>query len=317
MPPTAPPEISPILSRDKKIHAGLPVKSKGNPMTIVLLIMVAILLVSGLVRSFSKPAANTDTVKVVAAAMDLPPGTKIGFSNLHYLNIPTAYYSPDMVQSYEGLVGYTTRTFIGEREPIIKSDLFPGKNGSVGMQLENDQRALTLNLDPDALVDHSVLPGDTVDVLCTSTAKDKKYTKTICQSVPVLLSVTRSALLSQKFRSEDRNRITLALTPEQCEQVAEAAEIGKIRLVLRNRLSTGTPVLSGTTESDVQPASARGPIGAVVTRDSAMALPLPPPPLAVAPPAIPDIEAAIKKPLKWVVEVFAGSSKQIYEVPKK
>jgi Flp pilus assembly protein CpaB len=317
MPPTAPPEVSPILSRDKKIQAGLPMKNKGNPMTLILLALVAILLVSGLVRSFAKPAVDTDSMKVVSAAMDIPPGTKLGFINLHYSTIPKEYYSAEMAQSYEQLVGYTTRTFISQREPILKSDMFPGKSGSVGMQLENDQRAMTLRLDPDALVDHSILPGDTVDILCTSTAKGKKYTKTLCQSVPVLLSVTRSAMFSQTFTSEERNRITLALTPEQCEQVAEAQDIGKIRLVLRNRLSTGRPVLAGTTESDVQPASANAPFeNPAAPKANPLPIALPPPPIASAP-LLPAPVEAVAKPIKWLVEVFAGNSKQIYAVPNK
>jgi Flp pilus assembly protein CpaB len=315
MPPTAPPEVSPILSRDKKLHTGMPAKSNGNPMMLILLAMVAILLVSGLVRSFAKPSSAPDTVKIVSAAMDLPPGTKLGFTNLHYMNIPKNYYSADMAQSYEELVGHTTRTFVAQKEPITKADLFPGKSGSVGMQLENDQRAMTLKLDPDALVDHTVLPGDTVDVLCTSTANGKKYTKTICQAVPVLLSSVRSAMFSQKFTSEERNRITLALTPQQCEQVAEAVEIGKIRLVLRNRLSTNTPVLSGTEEGDIQPSSAHAPAAAAIV-PAINPMPLPPPPIP-APAQVESAAPAVPAPLKWMVEVFSGSAKQIYEFPKK
>jgi Flp pilus assembly protein CpaB len=319
MPPTATPEVSPILSREKKGFSTPPTKGGGSAMSVILLVLMLILVGSGLLRIFMKPAVNNETVRVVAAAMDIPPGTKLGFTNLHYINLPTNYHSSQMSASYEDLVGYTTRTFLPQKEPILKNDLFPGKSGCVGMELENDQRAMTLKLEEDALVDHSILPGDTVDVLCTSTAKSKKFTKTICQSVPVLLSVTRAAMLSQKFQNEDRNRITLALTPEQCEKVAEAADVGKIRLVLRNRLSTNNPVLRGTGESDIQPASA-----SEAEVPAARTMPIPAP-IPVAPSVIPPslgppppvTEAPPLEPLKWVVEVFSGSNKQTYAFPQK
>src|SRR4051812_14736440 len=122
MPPTMPPDVAPMLSREKKIQPARPVKNGGNPMTLILLAMVAILLLAGLVRLFAKPSADTQTIQVVSAASDLPPGTKLGFTNLHYMMIPKSYYSPEMTSSYEGLVGYTTRTFIAQKEPILRTD---------------------------------------------------------------------------------------------------------------------------------------------------------------------------------------------------
>jgi Flp pilus assembly protein CpaB len=309
--PTVTPDVAPIF-REKSFSAPKP--SGGSPLFGILAAAILILLLIGIWRAFSKPTEKAETIQVVAAAADLPPGCRLAFPSLHYLSIPKRYLTPDMVTSFEQVRGRIIRTYIPQGEPISASMLMPaGQTLSLGF--ENDQRAMTLQLDEDALVDHSIYPGDRVDILCISNSKGEKFTKTIAQSVPVLMAVPKEAILSQRSRGNEQNRITLAVLPDQSEEIAEAVEVGKIRLVLRNRLSRVTASLSGVAPKDLLPAKAL-----ISEEPSAVAaMPLPPPPM-VAPPPPAEIKAEqppAKNPLQWVVEVFTGSQRSTYGFPQQ
>lgn len=315
MAPTIAPDVAPILSRERSVSTGP--KRSGAAFVWLVVTAVIVLVGAGLFRLAAKPAASERRVKVVAAGKDLPPGVRLGFTSLHYVDIPERYVTGDMQVSYEKLVGRVTRTFIPQGEPLRDADLFaPGRN--LGLSIDTALRAITLDLAEDALVDHALNAGDYVDVLVTSSSRDgKKFTKTVCQQVEVLLSVPREAVLSHNMRAVEQNRVTLAVTPAQAEDLAEAAEVGKIRLTLRNRLSRSERSLPGSSPADILPSSAL--VGDVPPAQAlAAAPPLPPPPaMAPPPPALASNEGeAAKAPLQWVVEVFSGSKKETYAFPQ-
>jgi Flp pilus assembly protein CpaB len=275
-------------------------------------------------------------VQIVGAGQDIFPGTRISFQDLHYVIVPDSYYSEDMFTKTNMLVGRVANTYIGKGEPIVSANLFAGKDG-IAQRIENHERAITLKLDDYALVDHSINSGDKVDVIVTSTLDGKKYSKTVCQSVPVLFSYPREALHSSSLRGQESSRITLAVTSQQAELLALAEESGKIKLVLRNRLSSELPHLIGYGESDLLPSkaleakehlklAAEGR-GLSVPHDGVNSNLMPPPPLSSGlldipapsvsiPPSIDAALAPIGKTARWVVEVFSGSKRDLYEIPQ-
>jgi pilus assembly protein CpaB len=193
--------------------------------------------------------------------------------------------------------------------------LFTAANSFSG-NIEPSERAITLKLDDDALVDHEIYPGDSVDVLVTSTSKDShKYTKTVGQDLRVLLCVTKEASESRTLTTSF-NKITLAATPSQAELLAEAQETGKIKLTLRNKLARVPQSLAGVGEDDLLPASAKGPqvakapasLASLPPYANAAALAPPPPPMA-------QVAAPPEQPLQWIVEMFSGSQRDQYAVP--
>lgn len=288
-------------------------------MRIVLLIALIALVVLGGLRiagsGAKHPAQNT--VKVVAAGEDLPPGCKLGFTNLHYIQLPEGYMGDDMYTSYRQLVGSTTSNFVRKGEPITARALLPLKH-ALAESLGAEFRAVTLKLDPDALVDNAIEPGDRVDVLVTVVKDSKRFTRTVCQNLEVLLSTPREMLLADRFRGGDSGKITLSASPDDSERLTEALESGRLRLILRNRANSRLSGVAGATESDVLPAAAlkseavSPPPAPISWRESLPATLAPPPvpaPLAETPPTgSPDA-------VRWVVEVISGSKKESCEVP--
>ena len=330
MPQLTAPELNRVFNNSRLSNA--PAK-KNNTLQYLLLGVLLILLISGAARFFLQNKQDTARIRVVAAAQDIPAGCKIDFGALHYLTIPKQYERAEMFSSYEQLLGQTSSAYIRKGNPICKKDLLAA--GSLGRSLGKNQRAITLRLDAEMQVDHCLQTGDKVDVLVTVQAQghgksaSKKYTKTVCQNLTVLLSTPREASLSKGVRANDSNRVTLAAAPVECEQLSQAAETGKLRLVLRNYMYQSPVMLSGADERDLIPAyalkeMATEEMNQAKAKEAVMAAAQSPAPAAAVQAAFPSLPAnpiaymqeKVAEPLQqWVVEMFSGSKKENYAIP--
>jgi Flp pilus assembly protein CpaB len=305
-------DVATIL-KERSIQAP-PQRKNNNWMAGALIVLLVVLIAAGLLRATSKPKAETTLATVVGAAADIAPGTKLSFSSLHYVQIPTRYYNDSMLDSNELAVGAITKYYIPRGEPISKKYLF-ARNQFLSANLETHERAISLKLDDDAAVDRTIAADDLVDVVVTMVKDGKHYTKTIAQSVRVLLSGSKEALESRNLRSTQAN-VTLAASPDQCEAISAAQESGKLKLLMRSRLSTSVSNLPGISEDDLLPAKAFQTVQKTVVAHAP--LPIPPfPQLLPAPPAFtPEaIQSVLPPSLGWVVEVFSGSKKESISVP--
>ncbi len=298
-----------------------PLKRKTNPAAVIIVVAILILVVVGAFRMMATKPAAKSTVTVVGAGMDLAPGAKIHFSSLHYIEVPQKYVTATMITSNEQLVGSVLKHYVPRGEPITSEDVFTGKN-SLSNNIETHERAVTLRLEPEALVDNELAFNDMVDVIATSNKDGKHFTKTICQNARVLLSMPREALESNTLKVTDGHRVTIAAGPKEAELIAHAAETAKIRLVLRSRLSRRETKLNGVADDDLLPSKAF--IAAVPAAPAVSAPPpITPPTLeslqsagyALTPPEPPP-QASLPEPVKWVVEMFSGSRKELYALPK-
>lgn len=310
MPPTVTPDIASIL-KERSAAVSTP-RPKNNWLPTVMIVAMVLFIVAGVLRS-SAPKAKTELATVVGAATDIAPGTRLSFSSLHYVQIPIRYYNQNMLASNEQVVGSIAKYFIPRGEPICKNYLF-GKNQFLSANLETHERAISLKLDDDAAVDRTIAADDVVDVVVTIVKDGKHYTKTIAQNVRVLLAGSKEALESRSLRSQQAN-VTLAATPEQCQAISAAQESGKLKLVMRSRLSTTVTNLPGISEDDLLPGKAflnerQQPI-------AQQPIPIPPfPQLIPAPPALAaeQTQTALPPALGWVVEVFSGNKKESVSV---
>jgi len=283
-----------------------------------MLVLMVVLVGVGIAKMMINRPVVKDTLTVVGAGVDLPAGSRISFGNLHYVEIPKRYATPEMLSSSELAVGKVTKYFIPMGEPISSDELFAQKN-SLSSNLETHEVALSLKLDDEAMVDHNIACGDSVDVLATMTKEGKRFTKTVCQDVRVLLANSKAAVESRNLKNSDQSRLTLAVTPQQAELITEAAESGKIRLNLRSKLSRRVSHLAGVAEEDLLPASALTAKKLEAPKPPSFAtgfLPAPPPLPNVALEPVPTPPpVAAPAPLEWVVEVFSGNHKENYSVP--
>jgi Flp pilus assembly protein CpaB len=307
---TARPSVTPLVSWDKAQQQTKPAPKKSSPMLTAVVVAIIVLAIVGLWRAFNKPAAG-QSVQVMSARNDIPVGSRLGITNITFLDVPKQYLSSDMIVSLNDATGRVARTFIPAGEPIKDYMLFRG-SGGLSSNIDIHERAITLQLDDDALVDHAIMPEDRVDILVVSSKKDKKFTKTVCQAVRVLMTSPKEQMNSR--RGASGNKITLAVPPDLAEIVNEATEVGKIRLTLRSRLSRIEQKLTGAKPEDLIPASASldDPIFEPIatTHVSSQLIPAPPPALTMPPAPAPD-------PVQWMVEVISGNHRENYAVPEK
>ncbi len=308
------PDIAPIFTRDRVPSSAKPGR-KGSGLLVISVIAMLLLVVIGFWRASHNAASKNSGTYAIMAASEIPAGTTLRFTMLRSVPMPKHSLSPGMISDADALVGKVTRTFIPRGEPILTSDVFPQHEGlSVG--LKDDERAITLALTDDALLDHIINPGDHVDVIAVSSWKGKKYTRTICQDVRVLMCMPKGETAAH--HTSDMNKITLAVTPRLTEVVTEAAEVGKIRLVLRNKATSDQESLTGADPQTVLPAIAATENATQTEIQKSAQMILPPPPVAHldSPPPPPAAQEA-PKPLQWIVEMISGNRKEQVSVPKR
>jgi Flp pilus assembly protein CpaB len=250
---------------------------------------------------------------------------------LRYINVPAELVSRDMSTSLNTIAEHECRTFLAAGEPIRKSYLFSHADG-IAANLTSDERAITLQLNEDELLDHALIPDDLVDVIAVSNKDGKRYAKTICQKARVLIAASKAQILARHVGGAS-NKVTLAVSPAMAELVSEAADEGKIRLVLRGRYNRFEEVLSGAGPNELLPASvveeaamkeaeikAAKDKAADKAQQSALLaaepkfIRLPPPP--PAPSQTDDLpKPPPKPPFEWVVQMFSGNKKEQVSVP--
>lgn len=302
-----------VSNADKRINADRqPRRRKDGAKAIIAAIVI--LAAVGLIRAGGSKPAGEPMITVVAANRDIAPGYRITFQDLHYTKLPQTYYQKGMVKNYAEVVGTISKRFVAKAEPILQADTF-AKNSAFSTGIALNSRALTLRVSDEAMVDHLIAPGDRVDLIATTSASDgKKYTKTIVQNALVLLANAKEIAQSDKLRS-DAGKITLQMNAKEAEVVANAIEQGKLLVTLRNPMYRANDSLSGADIRDLLPHDALREEAPLVKLEAQIPVPqAPPPPLASMAQPLASLSNAIATPVKWVVDVFKGSSKESLEL---
>lgn len=277
----------------------------------VLAALCLILFIFGVLKSIAKPTTKRVT-SVVVSDRPIPAGCRITYECVHDREMAPQFISKNMMTSCDVVADRYARNFIAAGDPIRESDLLP--NGqTLAQQLSSGLRAVGFNLTPEGLANYSVHPRDRVDVIVTASRDGKAYTSTICQDILVLSATPREALLSDKPNQADANRVTLAVTGQQAEILAQAAETGKIRLAVRNPEDHKAGGGEGADEKDIFPADLF--VQKTVAAALVPSLPATSPPPMVAmnmlPPGPPEVkpEATNQAPLHgWIVQLFKGAA---------
>ncbi len=212
-----------------------------------------------------------DTVMAIVAARDLYQGITITEEDLFAVEIPPEYLNPDVYQSPEHVVGRIPRERILANEFIREERLADADEG-IGLNaiIPRGMRAISINVDGGSAVSGFLNPSNYVDVLVTLEPEGggggtQTLTKTLLQAVYVLAVNNR---MGTNARPEDeagrpqrrvRPSVTLAVTPEQAEEVAHAEKKGTITLALRNDLDVTFEAVDNTSARDVLGEAAPAP----------------------------------------------------------
>lgn len=179
---------------------------------------------------------DVDGTRVVAAAMEIPYGTKVESRHLRYVEITDDMAPAGIFSKTEDIEGMVAITDISRGEILLSNRFAAHKTGSTLAALVGENmRALTVRVNDVIGVAGFLLPGNRVDVLASRKGSNQRaVTETILKDIKVL-AVDQTA-------STDKNEpvivraVTLEMTPKQAEVLVKARTEGEIQLTLRNPL---------------------------------------------------------------------------------
>lgn len=191
-------------------------------------------------RIASAAAGNAPMVKVVAASMRLPYGTKLEARHVRTVEVPENVLPRGAIRDFAEVDGQVVKGEILEGEILLKDRVAGTGGGSAFAALvEPNKRAVSVRVNDVVGVAGFLLPGNYVDVLGTRLeigSTRRATTQTIIHNVKVL-AVDQTA-------STDKNEpvvvraVTLELSPQEAETLVKWEEEGSIQLALRNPLDT-------------------------------------------------------------------------------
>lgn len=201
--------------------------------------------------------------KVVVAARDLPPGTRLGAEHLMHADWPRDSLMTGHSSDMKAMESRVITVGVARGTPIVEAKLAPpGTKGGLSAVIAEGKRAMTVKVNEVVGVAGFALPGNLVDVVLNtqdiSTAPDQK---TAAISKIVLEQILVLATAQEAGRDETKPKVvsavTLEVTPEQAEKLDLGRSIGTLSLVLRNQIDRKSVATPGTRKLDLL-----GPAGA-------------------------------------------------------
>ena len=179
---------------------------------------------------------DNEGTHVVAAAIEIPYGTKVERRHLKYVEIPEGVAPTGFFTSVEQVEGQVASTSISRGEILIADRFVAHESGStLAALVSENMRALTVRVNDVIGVAGFLLPGNRVDVLSSRKTQERRaVTETILQNIKVL-AVDQTAS-TEKNEPVVVRAVTLEMTPAQAEILVRARTEGEIQLTLRNPL---------------------------------------------------------------------------------
>jgi len=181
--------------------------------------------------------ADDGSVSVVAAALEIPYGTKLDSRHVRMVQLPGDAVPKGSIANMEDVIGMVSTSDIERGEVLNTNRLAEHDQGStLAALIDANMRAITVRVDDVVGVAGFLLPGNRVDILASrlNMRTKRATTETILQNLKVL-AVDQHASTEQDEPVIVR-AVTLEMTPDQSEVLVKAREEGRIQLTLRNPL---------------------------------------------------------------------------------
>jgi pilus assembly protein CpaB len=194
--------------------------------------------------------------KVVVAAVDIEPGSKINTGMLSTLDWPGGATPPGAFSNAAALQERIARVNILRGEPLLDGKLAPlGTKGGLSAVIAEGKRAMTVRVNDVVGVAGFALPGNYVDVMVNAQQEKsgpeegKQISKTVLERVLVL------AVAQEAGRDDTKPKVvsavTLELSLEDSEKLDLARSVGTLSLVLRNQVDQKTVATAGITKDQL------------------------------------------------------------------
>jgi pilus assembly protein CpaB len=184
-----------------------------------------------------------ETVRVVVAALDLPPGNEILKTSLKTREFPKNAAPANVISDPDQIAGRVAVVPIAPDDLVLESKLAPrGVTPGITSLIPLGMRAVSIPI-ANVAAGHSglLMPKNRVDVLFTSTDQGVQdqtgggSTSMLLQNVEIL-AVDRRIYVSGETKSEtsEIRSVTLLVTPDQANKIDLASNRGLLHLALRN-----------------------------------------------------------------------------------
>jgi pilus assembly protein CpaB len=206
------------------------------------------------------PSTSMSMTEIVVAATNINIGTRLDKTQLALAQWPKANAPKGAFEDIEQVVGRVSVSKMSAGTPILAAELAaPNSGAGLVALIKPGMRAMAIRVDEVVGVGGFILPNTFVDVISIDEkAKRTKIAETFLRKVEVL------AIAQETFIEEGKPKVvrtvTMELTPEDAELLAEKTHEGPIRLVLRN------PLDEKETPPPVQKVVQRAPVRRVKPR---------------------------------------------------
>ncbi|MEA3274170.1 MAG: Flp pilus assembly protein CpaB [Pseudomonadota bacterium] len=190
-----------------------------------------------MLKRLAGQGSATDLDGVVAAAADIPFGTKMDSTHIKMVSLPPEAIPQGSFSSPEDVIGRVAAFTIYKGEILVAGRVVEHVGGSaLAAVVEEGKRAMTVRVNDVVGVAGFLLPGNRVDLIATKRKRGSQAveSQTLLQNLKVL-AVDQTA-------SPDKNEpvivraVTLEADPVEAEEIVRATEEGKVQLTLRNPL---------------------------------------------------------------------------------
>lgn len=212
-------------------------------------------LLTWFVFSRTTSAKTEKMVEVIAAAQDLPAGTRLKKSDIKRISIPEKD-APKLAASIDAsVIDRVLLHPLSAGETIVSTKLVAsGGADGISAMIQPGMRAVAVPIKDDSSAGGLIQPRSRVDVLFTRTGTMREALTSIIVQDVVVLSIGRVTDASDpkmaQQQSQQNRAATLMVTPEQAAKLELAKNQGKVSLVLRNPLDKdSTDTTSATAEA--------------------------------------------------------------------
>lgn len=193
--------------------------------------------------------ASWQLAQVVVAAEDMTIGDTITLENVALRAVPETFQGRGVVkaESMDFILEQKLAVSVQMGDPIFFSQLAALRKADqrLSTKVQKRTRAFTVEANAVQAVGRWVKPGDIVDIIVTfpppNPERQKKKVErravTLLQKVTVLATgKIADALTEATLEEREKNwgDVTMLLTPEEAEQLTLAAQLGRVKLTLRN-----------------------------------------------------------------------------------
>lgn len=192
----------------------------------------------------AKSPKTEKTVACVAAAHDMPAGTRVKRTDLKLVPIPEKDLPKTAMLSINTTLDRVLLFPVSANEPLTGSKLTStSRPEGLAATIEPGMRAISVQISDSSGAAGLVQPRSHVDVLFTRPGSmSEAVTTTVLENV-VVLSVGRATEVSSSTATVDprvprpqNQAVTLLVTPEEARKIELAKNQGKVSLALRNPL---------------------------------------------------------------------------------